>query len=803
MLKSAGYVGQILKAALRTGFLVAICLALFEAGASAQNGMPFAPVITPQKATGASNRQLADPTIARRVDNLLKQMTLEEKLGQLVQYGDSGDVANAALANAGQAPGKNPETHMKIDPMQLAADGRLGSMLNVVGAERTNAFQHAAVEKSRLHIPLLFGADILHGYRTVYPIPLGLAATFDPDLVAKVSRISAQEAVTAGVRWFYSPMVDISRDPRWGRTQEGAGEDAYLGAAMARAYIRGYQGDDLSQPDSVAASVKHFAAYGAAEAGREYNTTDMSLSRLEQDYLPPYKAAVDAGAATIMSAFNALNGVPSTADSFLLHDVLRNEWGFDGFVVSDYTAVMELRNHGIALDAAAAARKAFLAGVDVDMMSHYYDTQLPGLIRSGQVPMETIDEAVRRVLRVKVALGLFEHPYAEGKEVTEAVAEHRPLVRQAAEESLILLENKTLADGSPLLPLAKEARKIALIGPLADDTGDMLGVWGNNTRIPGVVTMKDALEARIKQSGGSLLYEQGTEILSSSEEGFAAALEAAKESDLVVLALGESSEMTGEAGSRAYLDLPGNQEKLLELVASTGKPIVLVVFSGRPLVLDWAAEHVPAILEAWFPGTEGGNAIANVLFGDAVPSGRLPMSFPRAVGQEPLYYNQFPTGRPEVPGGDPRFVSRYIDVPNDALFPFGYGLSYTEFAFSSVSLSRSTLPIQEADRSDARKLITATATVKNTGRRAATEVVQCYVRNLGASLEQPVRSLEGFSRVTLQPGESKQVSFDLGFAELSFYNNAGKAVVEPTHYTVWIGGSSLATEHADFDVAPK
>ena len=399
-----------------SGLLVfGLGIALAQPIGSAQAGIPFA-AVRPygRQAAGPSNPQLVSPSIEARVDALLKQMTLDEKIGQLVQYGDSGQAGDTEISRDGQAPGKNPAAHIKIDAMELAATGRLGSMLNVVGADRTDTFQRAAVEKSRLHIPLLFGADILHGYKTVYPIPLGLAATFDPDVVESVSRISAEEATTAGVRWFYSPMVDISRDPRWGRTQEGAGEDAYLGAAMARAYIRGYQGSDLARPDAVAASVKHFAAYGAAEAGKEYNTTDMSLSRLTQDYLPPYKAAVEAGAATIMSAFNALNGVPSTANPYLLQDVLRKEWGFDGFVVSDYTAVMELQNHGIALDAATAARKAFLAGVNIDMMSHYYDTELPGLIRSGKVPESALDEAVREVLRVKFALGLFDHPYARG-----------------------------------------------------------------------------------------------------------------------------------------------------------------------------------------------------------------------------------------------------------------------------------------------------------------------------------------------------------------------------------------------------
>lgn len=786
--------------------LVSSAAVLWTPPGFGQNASPFAaPALVPQT-SAPSNAQMASPAIERRVNDLLKQMTLEEKLGQLVQYSDAG--YESSPDNGQAAPGKNPEAHNRVDSMQLAATGRLGSMLNTVGKDHTNSFQHAAVEKSRLHIPLLFGADILHGYRTVYPIPLGLAATFDPDLVASVSRISAEEAVTAGVRWFYSPMVDISRDPRWGRTQEGAGEDAHLGAAMARAYIRGYQGDDLSGPTSVAASVKHFAAYGAAEAGREYNTTDMSLSRLQQFYLPPYKAAAEAGAATFMSAFNALNGVPSTANAFLLQDVLRGSWRFNGFVVSDYTAVMELRNHGIAPDAATAASKALLAGVDVDMMSHYYDAELPALVKSGRVPISVIDESVRRVLRVKFALGLFEHPYAEGAEVTAAVPEHRAMVRKSAEESLVLLRNQPI-NGRPLLPLAKTEARIALIGPLANAGSEMIGAWGGPEKNPDTVTVKDALDARARENGGAVEYEKGTEISGNSEAGFDAAVEAARKADVVVLALGESSEMSGEGGSRSNLDLPGNQEKMLEAVARTGRPIILLVFSGRPLVLAWAAEHIPAIVEAWFPGTEAGSAIANELYGDVAPSGKLPMSFPRDVGQEPLYYNQFPTGRPPVnvdltqtPNFDTRFVSRYIDVPNDALFPFGYGLSYTRFAYSNVTLSAASLPLRDAQSNHGRKLITATATVTNTGDRVGTEVVQCYVRNLGASLEQPVRSLQGFARVSLQPGESKTVSFDLGFPELSFYNNAGRAVIEATHYTVWIGGSSLATEHADFNIAP-
>jgi beta-glucosidase len=601
-------------------------------------------------------------------------------------------------------------------------------------------------------------------------------------------------------------MVDISRDARWGRTAEGAGEDAYLGTAMARAYIRGYQGDDLSKPGHVAASVKHFAAYGAAQAGREYSTTDMSDITLRQDYLPPYQAAVEAGAATIMSAFNALNGVPSTANPYLLDKILRGEWGFNGFVVSDYTAVMELINHGIALDPAAATRKAITAGVDVDMMSHFYDTQLPALVRSGQVPMAVVDEAVRRVLRVKFALGLFEHPYAQGVEVTAAVPEHRPLVRKAAEESIVLLKNDNVA-GAALLPLSPERKKIALIGPLADEAAEMVGAWGGAGRDPDIIPIRQALLERAQKTGGALLYAKGTEIDDASQAGFAEAVKAVQDADVAVLALGESNAMSGEAGSRAYLDLPGNQEQLLEAVAATGKPIVLLVFSGRPLVLDWAAQHVSAILEVWFPGVEAGHAIANILYGEVSPSGKLPMSFPRAVGQEPLFYNQFPTGRPATgidlsnpPGGDTRFFSRYIDVSNSALFPFGFGLSYASFSYSNVKVSRTSVPLAQAVANRSTALVEATATVTNRGNRTATEVVQCYVRNLGASVEQPVRSLEGFERVTLAPGESKQVTFPLGFNELSFYNVASVRTMEATDYTVWIGGSSLADQEGDFKV---
>ncbi len=750
-----------------------------------------------------SNPQLVSPEIERRVDALLSKMTLQEKLGQLVQYNATG--AASANVTAQQQPNlaANPEVGYHIDAMQLAVSGELGSMLNVPAA-RIHAYQQAAVEKSRLHIPLLFGADVIHGYRTVYPVPLALAASFDPDLVTQVARMAAGEASSAGIRWFYSPMVDISRDARWGRSVEGAGEDAFLGAAMAGAYVRGYQNDRLSQPDGVAATIKHFAAYGAAEAGREYNTTDMSTSRLFQDYLPPYKSGVDAGAASVMSAFNALNGVPSTANPYLLNTILRGQWGFDGVVVSDYTAIMELINHGVALDAATATEKAFHAGVDIDMMSHFYDTQLPALIRSGRVSMAEVDEAVRRVLRLKFALGLFGHPYPTQPEVAAVTPERRALALRAAEESIVLLQNKSVAN-TPLLPLGP-GTKIALIGPLADDPRDMVGSSSGVHRDSEVITVRAALEAHASAAGGSVLYAQGTKILSDSDAGFAAAEQIARQSDVIVLALGESASMSGEAGARAELDLPGNQLELLERIAAAGKPIVLLVFSGRPLVLTAAAQHTQAVLEVWFPGIEAGDAIARLLYGDASPMGKLPMSFPVTVGQEPLYYNQFPTGRPpnnadlnKPPGADSRFISRYIDAPNAALFPFGFGLSYTTFGYSAVAVSRSSIPLRTA-RPGASSLITATATVTNTGTRAATEVVQCYVRNRGASLEQPVRSLQGFQRVTLAAGESKQVSFALGFNELSFFDNRGKQVIEPTQYTVWIGGDSLASNAAEFSI---
>jgi beta-glucosidase len=758
-----------------------------------------------------SNTQLAGPQIERKVDALLKQMTLDEKIGQLVQYSATEAHPAPNPGNTTAALNVNPPAPGGVDSYVLAQKGELGSMLNTVGQGLTNHFQHAAVDNARLHIPLLFGADVIHGFRTIFPVPLATASSWDPALITDLAHMAAIEARTAGVDWVYSPMVDIARDARWGRCTEGAGEDPYLGSAIARAYIRGYQGESLSAPGSVAASVKHFAAYGAAEGGREYNTTDMSELLLRQVYLPPYHAAVEAGAATVMSSFNSLNGVPATANPFLLQTILRDEWGFDGALVSDYTAVMELTHHGIALDAAMASQKALMAGVDIDMMSHYYDAELPALVKSGRVPMAVVDEAVRRVLRLKFALGLFEHPFTDGPEVTGAVAEHRPLARQAAEESLVLLQNNpargTVNDA--LLPLTPSTRRIALIGPLADDASDMVGAWSGANNFGDVRTLRATMAERAQQSGAILTYEKGTEISGTSDSGFAAAVAAAQNSDVAILALGESSDMSGEAASRAHLDLPGNQQQLLEAVVATGKPVVLLVFSGRPLVLDWAAQHVPVIMEVWFPGVETGPAIADTLFGDVAPSGKLTMSFPRAVGQEPLYYNQLPTGRP-IQHADPahpgyvemKYVSRYLDVPNDALFPFGHGLTYSTFGYSGVSLSTQSISSASLMRDQKNQPVVATATVTNTGKRRATEIVQCYVNVRGAGTEQPVRNLKGFARIALDPGQSQAVHFPLGFGELSFYNVEVHRVVEPADYTVFIGGSSTTTNAGHFTTTP-
>ncbi len=751
--------------------------------------------------TFVPNPQLTDPALNKKVDALLDKMTLEEKVGQLVQFS----------VGAPTGPGTGRQSYD-----DMIAAGQVGALLNVADAKKANEFQHIAVEKSRLHIPLMYGFDSIHGYRTIFPVPLGLASSFDPALVEATARMAAQEASADGIRWVFSPMVDIARDARWGRIVEGSGESPFLGSALARAYVRGYQGTSLSNPDSVAACVKHFAAYGAAIAGRDYNAVDMSDLTLRQVYLPPYQAAVDAGSATVMSSFNSLNSVPQTANPYTLTQILRKEWNFNGFVVSDWGAVGELIPHGIALNNATAAQKAIMAGLDMDMESGAYHERLVALVRNNVVPQATVDEAVRRVLRVKFALGIFDHPYVdENRPPYQATPEKRALARKAAEESIVLLQNRAEEGQPKLLPISNHVHTIALIGPLADSQDEMLGSWGGQGNPSDAITLRTSLQQRMDSHNGKLLYAEGTQILTTSDAGFDAAKKAAEQADLVILALGEDGPtMTGEAGSRARLDLPGNQQQLLQAVAATGKPVVLIVFSGRPLVLDWAAQHVPAIMEAWFPGIEAGPALADLLFGDTNPSGKLPVSFPRAVGQEPLYLAQMPTGRPagnmdlsHPPENPPeKYVSRYIDVPNSPLFPFGYGLSYSQFDYSPVTLSTSSIPIAQLmsapGQGVAQPAIEATTTVRNAGAMAGTEIVQLYIRIRGASVEEPLRVLEGFQRVSLQPGESKKVTFPLGFQELSFINVKSQRVVEPADYSVFVGGSSTATQSADFKVVP-
>lgn len=729
-----------------------------------------------------------DPQIESRVGALLQQMTLDEKIGQLVTY--------SAGARTGPGTGRS-------DYKEMIANGQLGSLFNLTGAAETNAMQKLAVEKSRLHIPLLFGLDIIHGYRTEFPVPLALSATWDPALAERASRVAAKEASRAGVRWTYSPMVDIARDARWGRIVEGAGEDPYLGSAMAVAYVRGYQGAKLSDPDSIAACTKHFVGYGAAEGGRDYNTAEIPLRLLRQVYLPPFQVTVDAGAATFMSAFESLNEVPASANAFTLTQVLRKEWGFKGFVVSDWNSIGELIPQGVANSGAVAAGKAILAGVDMDMESNVYAPHLAELVKSGVVPESVIDESVRRVLRVKFALGLFEHPYTEGKSLNGIAPEDAELARKAAEESFVLLKNE-----GGVLPLKADGKTVALIGPLADDAKQMLGSWSAKGDAKDVVTLRSALTKQIEAAPGHVVYAKGTEIRTASTAGFSDAVGAAKKSDIVVLALGEDAFwMTGEAGSRAHLDLPGNQQALLEAVAATGKPMVLVVFSGRPLVLNWAAQHVPAILEAWFPGVQAGAALANVLLGASSPSGRLTVSFPRAVGQEPLYYNHFNTGRPaesvdlsRPPTNDTeKYRSRYIDEQNSPLYPFGYGLTYSSISYSPTTVSASTASAKDLNAGSAN--LKVTAEIRNSGSRAVDEVVQLYIRQTGTSVVRPVRELKGFRKVALAPGQVQTVEFVLGRNELKFWNIDLEDVVEPAQLTVWVAPDSTQGTPAKVTIA--
>ena len=759
------------------------------------------------------NPQLASKEVNARVEALLKKMTLDEKVGQLTQY----------VVGSGEGPGATSSNYE-----EMAAKGKVGSLMGVVGAEATNHYQHIAVEKSRLHIPILFGRDVIHGHRTTFPVPLALAASWDPGAVETVARFGATEARADGLAWVFSPMVDIARDPRWGRIVESAGEDPYLGSAMARAWVKGYQQDDLSRPDSVAACVKHFAAYGAAIGGRDYNAVDMSEITLRQVYLEPYHAAVEAGAATLMSAFNSINGVPASANPFTLTEVLRKEWGFDGFVVSDWDAVGELREHSIGADDETVARKALEAGVDMEMKGSLYGTVIASQARAGKIPESVVDEAARRILRVKFALGLFDRPYTQVGPAYVATPERRAAARRIADETFVLLKNDSVEGVGTLLPLPAKVKKVALIGPLADNRKEMLGAWAVAGDPKYVITLRRALAERL---GDRLLYAQGCGLLSGEDakilngigapsqaaadlpipddaRTIAEAVETAKKADVAILALGENTYlMEGEAASRVHLGFTGVQEQLLEAVVATGKPVILVVLAARPLEIKWAANHVSAILEAWSRGIEAGHALADVLFGDVNPSGKLPSSFPRAVGQEPLYYAQLPTGRPahgdlsRMPStSEEKFMSRYVDEDNSALFPFGWGLSYTQFSYAHPTISRAQVPVRDVIASGHNPVVTVGVDIKNTGSVAGTEVVQLYIRNTAASVEQPVRELKGFARVTLAPGEQKHVEFPLGFNELNFYNVEIKRTVEPTTYKIWVGGSSLATAETSLQV---
>ena len=790
---SLGNVHAFLFAALRTVSCAALLALSGLSLASAQTAKAPAPGKTPAK----TENQLSSPAVEAKVRALLAKMTLEEKIGQLVQY------------SAGAATGP---TSGRTDDKDMIRKGQIGSLFNVTGARATNELQHIAVDESRLRIPLIFGLDVIHGFRTTFPLNLGLAATWDPEIVRKASRIAALEASAAGVRWTFSPMVDIARDARWGRISEGSGEDPFLGSAMADAYVRGYQGEKLEAPDSVVACAKHYVGYGAAEGGRDYNSTEISEHSLREYYLPPFHAAEKAGAGTFMSAFNALNGIPASANPFTIKQILKKEWGFEGFVVSDWTSVSEVMAHGIALDGATAARKALLAGVDMDMQSNLYHQNLLKLVQSGKVPQAAIDDAVRRILRVKFAMGLFAHPYTDENLEASAMLrlESRAAAKAAATKSIVLLRNEAVS-GAPLLPLSANVSSLALIGPLADDASNMIGSWGALGRGQDAVTLRLALTQKLGES--RVHYAKGGEILTASEGDISAAVSAAQNSDTAILALGEDApSMTGEAAARAQLGLPGRQQELLEKVAATGKPLVLVLFTGRPLTLPWAFEHVPAVLAAWYPGVEAGNALTDLLFGEAAPSGHLPLSWPRSVGQEPLYYNQLNTGRPAsdpdhpAEKGEAKYVSRYIDEKNTPQFPFGFGLTYTSFRYGATSASAKEIPVsalRQALQEKGRKVVTVSSEITNTGSRAGETMAQLYVRLDGTSIAMPVRMLKGFQPVMLAPSETRKLTFDVDAEKFAFWGAENRSGVEPAHVTLWIAPSSAEGQSTTLDITER
>ena len=705
-------------------------------------------------------------SIDQKVDDLLKKMTLDEKIGQLNQY--NGDW---------EATG--PVTKDVEDKMAAIRQGKVGSILNITGVAHTRAFQQAAMD-SRLKIPLLFGQDVIHGYSITFPIPLAEAASWDMSAIQQSARVAATEAAAGGVHWTFAPMVDIARDPRWGRIMEGAGEDPYLGACIARARVKGFQGNGLGSLDAVMACAKHFAAYGAAIGGRDYNSVDISLRTLWEIYLPPFKAALDAGAATFMDSFNDLNGTPATGNRYLLRDILKGQWHFSGFVVSDWGSVGEMIPHGYVADREQAAQVALTAGCDMDMESRSYITSLSGLVQQGKVPMSLIDDAVKRILHKKFELGLFDDPYrfsnADREKATLNRAEHVRAAREMADKSIVLLKNE-----GHLLPLSTHLRSIALIGPLVHSKKDMKGFWSLDIGAEkDVVSLYEGVQ---QQAGGArLLYAKGCDITDTSRAGFTEALQKARQADVVIMAMGERGDMTGEAKSKADIHLPGVQEELIKAIQATGKPVVVLLMAGRPMIFSWTAEHIPAILYTWWLGNQAGNAIADVLFGKYNPSGKLPVTFPREIGQIPIYYNHLNTGRPAKDEKDVNYVSAYIDLYNSPRYAFGYGLSYTDFKYGNLTLSKKSLHDNES--------ITVTLDVQNTGKYTGEETVQLYLRDVVAQPLRPVKELKDFAKVNLAPGETKKISFTIDRSKLAFYNDKLELITQPGEFQLFIGSAS-------------
>ena len=728
-------------------------------------------------ACGIGNPAEAGTPVEARVDSVLRLMTLTEKIGQMNQ-----------ISNTEELTGEQIEY---FDTKELIKGGHVGSMLNVSGAEQTRRYQEIAVNDTRLRIPLIFGMDVVHGFKTISPIPLAESCSWNLDLIEQSARVAASEATAAGLHWTFAPMVDITRDPRWGRVIEGAGEDPYLGSAIAVARVKGFQGDDLAAHNTMAACAKHFAGYGAGEGGREYNTVDISEQRLRELYLPPFAAAAEAGVATFMTSFNELMGVPATGSSFLVRDILKGEWNYDGMVVSDWSSVAEIAVHGVAEGKSGAARLAVTAGCDMDMEGHCYVSELEDLVRRGIVDESLIDDAVRRILRLKFELGLFDDPYRycdAGREARETLsAEKRDAVRAMARESIVLLENR---DG--ILPLSNRYKNIALIGPLADNPDDMLGSWCALGNGQNVVDIRQGIEQAVGESA-TIHYAKGCDIESDDRSGFPEAIRVAKSCDVAVVCLGEDRFMSGEGASRAKITLPGVQRELLQEIKETGTPVVLLLNNGRPLVLDWEKEHIGTIVECWQLGVEAGNAIADVLFGAYNPSGKLAMSFPYTEGQIPVYYNYKNTGRPYEP--EMRYVSHYQDCPNEPLYSFGYGLSYTRFEYGAIELDSDTLVEGNTLR--------VTVPVTNTGNYDGDEVVQLYIRDVCARVTRPVKELKGFEKITLKKGETRSVVFELSLPDLEYVLADGRRVWDPGMFEVFVGGNPDEVKKDEFMLVAK